>query len=62
MSLLTRIFLERLDTKETGEPSAALILENHPVPLQSDSFYFEILISGYTGDVEFNAPWRIANL
>jgi len=54
--------LERLDTKETGEPSAALILENHPVPLQSDSFYFEILISGYTGDVEFNAPWRIANL
>ena len=64
MSSLTRLFVECIDNKETGEPSAALILANHPVSLQTDSFYFEIEIlnSGDTEYVEFNVPRRIANL
>jgi hypothetical protein len=39
------------DDTGTGKPSAALILANHPIPLQTDSFYFEIEIldSGETG-------------
>jgi hypothetical protein len=56
--------VECIDNVGTGEPSAALILANHPVPLQTNSFYFEIEIldSGDTGYVEFNAPRCIANL
>jgi hypothetical protein len=36
---------------ETEKPAAALILANHPIPPQTDSFYFEIEIldSGDTG-------------
>jgi hypothetical protein len=33
-----------IDDTGAGKPSAALILANHPIPLQRDNFYFEIEI------------------
>ena len=48
---LTQPFVKHIDDTRTGQPLPALILANHPVPLQNDSFYFEIEIlnSGDTG-------------
>jgi ankyrin repeat protein len=49
--VLSQLFVTGVDDSGTGKPAAALILANHPVPLQPDSFYFEIEIldSGDTG-------------
>jgi len=56
--------MKSIGDTETEYPSAALILANHPFPLQNDSFYFEIevLNSGDTGCVEFDALLSVTNL
>jgi hypothetical protein len=43
--------LQDTDHIGTGAPPAALILANHPIPLQADGYYYEIeiLSSGDTG-------------